>query len=355
MDLLAWNLGNPDGDMTYLEQGDAQLAFHPMKGPMTTQTLRGLVNSQPYHWRGDKPDFAAFNGAFAALLGGAELSNSDMTAFTNFINTVTYLPNPNQNLDRSLPTSLRLADYAKGGNPQNGFNNYFTVVTTTTKNKQTCQSCHQTDPGPGSDGLIDSPGSQPSGQPMKHSQLRNMYQKTNVKFGNGTVSVNGFGFTNDGHDTGLVAFFSGGLFQSPGVLAGNTQAKADMEAYMMCFDTGTAPAVGYSRTLTAATVNTPAAQSDWSTLQSQAATGPANIDLIANGTIKGQIGGLLYLPATGTYQTTTGIGPLTQAQLTALIVGGDTLTIMGVPPGSGARMALQNPAARPKAAFLKRP
>ena len=28
--------------------------FHPMKGPMTTQTLRGLTNSGAMHWRGDR-------------------------------------------------------------------------------------------------------------------------------------------------------------------------------------------------------------------------------------------------------------------------------------------------------------
>jgi YVTN family beta-propeller protein len=110
MDLLAWNLGNPDGVMTYLQQGDTDYAFHPMKGPMTTQSLRGLDNLQPYHWRGDKPDFAAFNGAFAQLLGGAQLSDGDMTAFTNFINTIVYQPNPFQNLDRTLPASVPLPD-----------------------------------------------------------------------------------------------------------------------------------------------------------------------------------------------------------------------------------------------------
>ncbi len=360
MDLLAWNLGNPSGGMTYLQQGGQELSFHPMKGPMTTQTLRGLANVQPYHWRGDKPDFAAFNGAFAALLGGLQLSTADMGAFTDFINTIAFQPNPNQNLDRSLPTSLPLPDYNKPGNPQNGFGNYFTVLTTTSKTNPTCQSCHTANPGAGTDGLIDAPGTQPSGQAMKHSQLRNMYQKTNVKFGNGTVSVNGFGFTNDGHDTGLIEFFGGGLFQK-GALEGNTQAKADMEAYMLCFDTGTAPAVGYSRTLYNTTVNTTAAQSDWSTLQGQASAG--NIDLIANGTIQGQIYGLLYLPATGMYQTdTTGVGPFTQAQLTTYIEKGDTITIMGVPPGSGTRMALDqnldgvmNGDARKKSAAARTP
>jgi hypothetical protein len=121
----------------------------------------------------------------------------------------------------------------------------------------------------------------------------------------------------------------------------NDPLKANVEAFLLCFDTGTAPAVGYSRTLTAATVNTAPAQSDWSTLQSQASPPTSAIDLIANGTIQGQIQGLLYLPATAVYETgTAGLGPFTQAQLTAFIQGGDTLTIMGVPPGSGPRLGL---------------
>jgi len=88
MDLLAWNLGNPDGNMTSLQQGNKTIQFHPMKGPMTTQTLRGLVGQDPYHWRGDMPNFAAFNSAFAGLLGGQQLSDADMAAFTSFINTI---------------------------------------------------------------------------------------------------------------------------------------------------------------------------------------------------------------------------------------------------------------------------
>jgi hypothetical protein len=38
----------------------------------------------------------------------------------------------------------------------------------------------------------------------------------------------------------------------------------------LCFDTGTAPAVGYSLTLTSANVDTAQALSDWITLESQA-------------------------------------------------------------------------------------
>ena len=34
--------------------GVGQTDFHPMKGPMTTQSLRGMANHGPMHWRGDR-------------------------------------------------------------------------------------------------------------------------------------------------------------------------------------------------------------------------------------------------------------------------------------------------------------
>jgi hypothetical protein len=179
-----------------------------------------------------------------------------------------------------------------------------------------------------------------------------MYQKTNANFNPGAVSIDGFGFTHDGDLMGVFDFLSGAEFP---LIQDNATVKANLDAYMLSFDTGTAPAVGYSRTLTAANVQSGPAQSDWNLLQSQAGVG--NIDLIANGTIQGQIYGLLYLPGTGVYQTdTAGVGPFTQAQLSTFIQNGDTLTIMGVPQGSGVRMGIDrnldgvlNGDARPKA------
>ena len=68
-DSLAWDLGDPDGDVTTnfspftpvpvvgdVNGGAADDEFHPMKGPMTTQTLRGMANSGGMHWRGDRVD-----------------------------------------------------------------------------------------------------------------------------------------------------------------------------------------------------------------------------------------------------------------------------------------------------------
>ena len=111
-----------------------------------------------------------------------------------------------------------------------------------------------------------------------------------------------------------------------------TQQKTDMSSFLLCFDTGTAPAVGFTITLTSANVNNQQEQSYWATLQSQAAV--PNIDLIGRGTIMGQIHGLLYQPATNNYITDTNV-QYTQQQLQALIEGGDTISFMGVYPGTG--------------------
>jgi hypothetical protein len=316
MDHLAWNLGDPTGDMTLVVSNGVTYHLHPMKGPMTTQTLRGLINMAPYHWRGDKPNFAAFNGAFSALMGGPELSDADMAAYTNFINTVMFLPNPNQKLDRSLPTSLN------GGNPVQGEIDYMTL--NLGLNGNNCNFCHTANPGPGSNRLLNPfiP------QPLKTPHLRNVYQKLLYNRSN-KQNIDGFGLDSEGGQSGLFEMLAGG----PAFKNYTNTERMDIAAYEMCFDTGTAPAVGYTRTLTAANVTSGPVQSDWATLQSQASKG--NIDLIGRGTIQGQLHGLLYQPAGGTYISDTGT-VYTQTQLQGYVQNdGDTISIMGVYPGTG--------------------
>ena len=106
VDALAWDLGDPDGVVTpnpnpirgsiLTEAPD----FHPMKGPLTTQTLRGTATHGAMHWRGDRTGgltpgvdprderaaFLEFNGAFADLLGRTgPLSTAQMEAFADFV------------------------------------------------------------------------------------------------------------------------------------------------------------------------------------------------------------------------------------------------------------------------------
>ncbi|HXI42233.1 MAG TPA: beta-propeller fold lactonase family protein [Bryobacteraceae bacterium] len=327
MDHLAWDLGNPFGSVTTFQENTLTIQFHPMKGPMTTQTLRGLAGLSPYHWRGDKQAFAAFNPAFDALMGGTQLSSADITAYTNYINTIVFQPNPFQNLDRSLPTSL------SGGNAANG-RTVFLQAVLSIHSTRTCDSCHTSNPGAGTSRFIQPPaGTLDGDQPLKIPQLRNVYQKL-LYNKTGPSSIDGFGLNHNGDASGLGEFLSAQVFAD----YSQTQ-KNDIAAYSMCFDTGMAPAVGYARTVRGANVLTTSVQNDLGLLQSQAAAG--NIDLIAKGTLSGHLHGLLYRPASNDYITDqTGLGPFVLAQIRGAIVKGDTLTFMGVPPGSGVRMGI---------------
>jgi YVTN family beta-propeller protein len=319
MDHLAWNLGDPAGSETSTVQNGVTILFHPMKGPMTTLTMRGLLNLSPYHWRGDRANFAAFNATFNTLMGSSELSDANMALYTGFVDTILFQPNPNQNLDRSLPTSLI------GGNPVNGQSDFLTVDGTE-PTQQTCNSCHTSNPGPGSNRVIDPQFS----QPLKVPELRNIYQK--LLFDRSAAeTIDGFGLSHDGHDSGFADFLADPLFSGY-----TTAQKTDMGAYGVCFDTGTAPAVGFTLTLTTSTAGSSTVQTDWATLQSQASAG--NIGLIARGTLHGVVHGLLYQPSAGNYISDTG-ALYTQAQLQALVVGGDTLSIMGVYPGTASASA----------------
>src|SRR5262249_47924113 len=107
-----------------------QFATDNGKGPMITQSLQGLLNFEvakgtslvtnaPYHWRGDKPDFQAFNEAFVGLQGLPDLNDGDpstepnagvtaqeMDQFTEFINSINYPPNPLEPRTRVYEGSL---------------------------------------------------------------------------------------------------------------------------------------------------------------------------------------------------------------------------------------------------------
>jgi DNA-binding beta-propeller fold protein YncE len=340
LDKLAWDLGDPTQSLTSLTEnanstdtgfgtaGTLTVQFHPMKGPMTTQTLRGLNNLAPYHWRGDHANFAAFNPAFASLMGSSQLSTTDMNLYTNFINTILFLPNPNENVDRSLPTSLAIAQNGNAVNGEADFNNI--VESNFNGAIVTCNACHLASPsGPGSNLFVMAAFPPRVPQSLKMPHLRNVYQKL-LFTPTASSTIDGFGLDHDGNVgavNGLDRFLGASVFDGYTALQ-----KADMNAYTLSFDTGTAPAVGYSRTLTQSNVTNAASQTDWVLLQNQATK--ANVDLVVNGTLSGLVHGLLYQPSVGNYISDTGV-LYTKAQLQTLILAGDTLTVMGVYPGTG--------------------
>ena len=69
MDRLAWDLGDPAGTVVRITNNSvgAPIAYHPMKGPMVTQTLQDIIGHQPFHWRGDRLSIEEFNPTFTNL------------------------------------------------------------------------------------------------------------------------------------------------------------------------------------------------------------------------------------------------------------------------------------------------
>ena len=162
LDSLAWDLGDPTGSilnnpLDLVVQNNSPPTFyknfHPMKGPMTTQTLRGMNGHGSMHWRGDRtggndeanaqPDSGAYNEvlafkkfgvAFEGLLGRAVTgSDVEMQAFADFILQVLPPPNPVRNLDDTLTPQQDAGQTFY-------FNAISDIITT-------CNGCHVVNPG----------------------------------------------------------------------------------------------------------------------------------------------------------------------------------------------------------------
>jgi YVTN family beta-propeller protein len=329
LDLIAWDLGNPGGTLqTVLDPVTGTTHnLHPMKGPMATQTLKGLKGTEPLHWRGDKATFNDFNGAFSALMGGSTLASADMQAFTDFIQTVRLSPNPNRNLDDTLPTSLA------GGNPQAGQNTFLNEPFTSTI---TCNQCHTLTMG-GTNRAIFSGQVLQESQSQKVAHLRNLYTKNTYRKTVGGTSVGGFGFTHDGALATIDEFLSQPVF---GTLTTDPTRRANLQAFLLAFPTGMAPAVGYARTVTSANATSSAVTSDVSLLEAQAQA--KKIELIGKGMVNGVVRGFYYNSVTRLYEMdSTSVASMTWAQLRASASAGSSLfTLMGVAPGTGVRMGI---------------
>jgi len=164
-----------------------------------------------------------------------------------------------------------------------------------------------------------------------------VYQKMSFNNAPGAQSIGGFGIVHDGQDPSLFAFLSRSVF---GVFANDSMVKNNLAAFVQCLDTGMAPAVGYARTLTTAGVNSTGTSNDWTVLEAQAVSG-TNINLVIKGTIDGIGRGFVYQPASANYRPdTTNLTAMTRAELRAKVLAGDTLTVMGVPVGSGTRIGV---------------
>ena len=353
LDSLAWDLGDPSGvvqtntnESVPFELVVGGNPYHPMKGPMTTQSLRGMADHGPMHWRGDRQadindpnaevnSFFQFNPAFVGLVGrSTPLDSTEMQQFTDFALDISYPPNPNRPLDNSLTTKQ-----------QAGHNMFVDINNKIDGNFASCDECHtlnETQGQFGSNGQITTDGET---QDFKIPHLRNLYQKVG-RFGmpiNGSIvpgdninmgdQIRGFGFLHDGSVDTVFRFFGVGVF----TFAGDATLKGEMEQFMLAFDSNLKPIVGQQVTLTATNVAT--VTSRLNLLIARASAGDS--DLIVKGTVAGVTKGWRRR-SDGLFESDTITETaLTDSQLRSLAqTAGQSLTYTAVPLGSDLRMGI---------------
>jgi len=384
-DGLAWDLGNPDGDVTrspiaILREEDA-LAFdrpingtgdprdfHPMKGPMVTQTLRGLVNSGAMHWRGDRSTgvfgddpfdadlaFRNFNVAFPGLVGReAPLTDEEMQRFADFALSLVLPPNPVRALDNALTPEQ-----------SEGKNLFDNRLTDTFIGSRRCSNCHILQPFTGRFGTDGKQSFNGVTQIFKVPHLRDLYQKVGM-FGMAAApgflnpgdndpqgeQIRGVGYLHDGSVDTIFRFFQALQFNEDGAvgLRGVGERRA-VEQYMLAFDTDLAPVVGQQLTIDA--TNLAAALPRLRLLERRAATpfeskilglGVRECDLVVHGVLEasGAVRGGLFNPASQRVDFDRVGDP--EQSLDRLLARaealGEPLTFTCLPPGSGRRGAL---------------
>jgi YVTN family beta-propeller protein len=325
-DGLAWDLGNPRGKLQSVN-GIGVSVFHPMKGPMTTQSLRGIIGNEPLHWRGDRSSLNDFNPAFMSLLGGPrELTADEMTAFTAFTQTLTYPPNPNQNLDRTFPNP------ATGPSAERGRQLFNTGALD--GGLLSCNACHTASPGfrSGTSNLIIPGLLLQESQDFKVPQLRGLYQKLGLQNSAGE-QLSGFGFIHDGTIDTLLDFL-----RLPVFTFSSDNDRRDVEAFVLAFDSGLAPAVGLQVTLNGDNKLSPAVAERINLLMSQANGG--NCDLVVKGIYGGAHRGFVY-SGNGMFQPDRqSESPLSFQVLMQAADSGSELTFTGTPVGYGRRLGI---------------
>lgn len=404
MDDLAWDLGNPDmavttsaipinfggliplliaanatGLSTPLNGSNKATDFHPMKGPFTTQTLRGLANSGAMHWRGDRSvgvygsdpfssniSFLNFAAAFQTLVGSATLpSQAQMQTFANFQLQVLPPPNPVRSLDNSLNTSQSNGQaFFSGTRAADGIVSA-ALDSVLGQASFTCNGCHVLNPAAGSFGTGGNQSFEELPQIVKIPQLRNAYDKIGM-FGAPAVSffqepdsgnmgdqVRGYGFTGDGSTDTLFRFLTASVF-APTSNSGFPQSnpdgtRRDVEQFLLAFDSDLPPIVGQQITLTSTNASVAGPRI---TLLLQRAAAPfvskslngtvTECDVVAQVVENGVSKSYLYEPSTGNF---TRMPPdrsaiLSDPMLRALAATpGQEVTYTAWPPGSGPRVA----------------
>ncbi len=381
IDRLGWDLGDPAGAMKTFNQNCLTALirpcedYHPMKGPMTTQTLQDIIGHEPFHWRGDRDGIEEFAGAFVTLQGGdGPPIDAEMQSFKAFLSTITMPPNPFRGADNTLPTALSMPGHFTSGrfgpagqalpvgNAVRGLTLYRTANLDGGIVGGQCVTCHTLPTGMGTDHALFNPtplALGPRGEhhlatvsidggtnvSMKVPHLRNLYEKVGCDLTQ-TSNRAGFGFLHDGSVDSLARFVSEPLFTVT-----SDQDVADLVAFMLAFAGGDLPtgiagnpieplgptgrdshaAVGKQVTLAA-----PGTTPLLTTLETQALAG--RIELIVKARLSGEARGWVLDRTSGLMLSDRDGQSITRAALRALAAAGSEQVWTAVPLGLGVRL-----------------
>jgi hypothetical protein len=269
MDRLAWDLGDPAGAMKGLDGinegagipdmdggipdvNSGFVDFHPMKGPMLTQTLQDIIGHEPFHWRGDRLGLEEFNPAFEDLQGDDErLTPAEMQEYKAFLATIHFPPNPFRTLTNELSADLPLPDhhttgrFAPAGQPLPDGNAFHgrelftqellchTATLPTGMGANAFWNGSSFDPlprGPNGEGHFSVvPPVFERTQNFKIPSLRNLYERTGFD-GTSLSSRAGFGVRHAGTIDSLERFVS-----RPFIEVTSDQDVADLVAFLLSF------------------------------------------------------------------------------------------------------------------------
>ncbi len=387
-DSRGWDIGTPGATPVQHPAGLEDTGdpnnpgnFAADKGIMVTQSLQGLVNhplnvagqdlfsNKPYHWRGDRADFIAFNGAFVSLMGATDLNPSgpskgitdtQMIRYRDFINTVMYTPNPEQAPDRVLRGSFGNAnDLTSGSDALLGMK-IFHIDPQNRCNGRSCVQCHRLPVG--SNNRITTSGGVGG---VETAALRSLFSREGRAEAPASANLPGwsnvmtthFGLTHDGHTHGPdpsqptfptvvngPASIDRFVFDSFGGFAtlADYQLREQLVQFCREMDSGIAPSVGVTYTVTFANQALIATTDAFNLLEGQVRK--ANCGLAVYAQLSGiSIG--FYFDITGAtdgyhqHGTTTVIS---RTALLALLASGDILVLQGTPAGSERRIASLN-------------
>ena len=327
-DGLAWDLGNPAGAMATFDQvcnmdlpapQDACGGWHPVKGPMVTQSLVGMGGTEPFHWRGDRAYIANFAHTAQALQGSTlVLDDRQLKDLQDYLVAIAPEPNPLRNLDGSLPASI------DGGSPSAGEALFRGAVLGFVG----CTACHGGATGAGA--AVISTDLMQGGQMMAVPHLTGLADKGGFHGFAAGDNRRGFGFGHDGSRPTLVEFLrTPGSHFNQSMPAGEQSAR-DLAAFLLAWDAGTHASVGAQATV-GGPAPSPAGRRD--ALAAIADAGHAQ--LVARTTVGGaertylHLGGVMLADRTG-HDTTL-------AALDAMAGADAAVTYTLVPMGTGNR------------------